>query len=147
MVRRWQVHPDMQIETQRYGLIPVVSRQLIDQAFLDGAAMVAAAGGGFTAFPHRHPTDLDHEMVTVSLMCEWRDRTDAKPQPEPAVAPQPEPEEEPQAVFPPADAEEVAATVDDGAEIVVEGDSVNPDGFDYTTLEDEDLESVPENVR
>jgi hypothetical protein len=147
MIRRWTVWPDMQIETQRYGPVPYVSRQLIDQAFLDGAAMVAVAGGGFTAFPHRHPTDRDHEMVTTQLMCEWKDRTDAKPQPEPAVELPPQPQENPEVegLANLAESPEIHE-IDPEQGVPAVGAEDSPDGFDYSQLEEEDLDSVPENV-
>lgn len=81
-VRLWQVHPDHEVQTQR-GPVAAVSRQAIDQAFLDGATLVDKAGGVFTVICGRHPTDLPGEMVTTGLICEWKDRTDAKAAPEP----------------------------------------------------------------
>jgi hypothetical protein len=84
---------------------------------------------------------LPGEMVTTGAIVEWRDRTDAKPQPETAskvttdnaslpavddVLAMDEPEPEP-------------ALVEDRSED-------NPDGFDYSTLQEEDVEE-PEPVR
>jgi hypothetical protein len=161
-VRRWLVRPDMQIHTAE-GPLAVVSRGLQDQAFLDGAAMVANAGGLFSARAERYATGVPGEMATVWLMCEWADRTDAKSQPEPHGAPLPEytdqAEAEPrltaeewaavQDIQDAADAEseEAAQDVQDAAQEAGAAVLRSPDGLDYTQLEDEDLAEVPEGAR
>jgi hypothetical protein len=89
-IRRREIRPDTVLETVTYGNVPYVS----EQAFLDAVLAVAQSqmlvGGSFGVVAcSAHPTDLEHEMVTVRAVIEWRDRTDAKPQPEPAVDTQP----------------------------------------------------------
>jgi hypothetical protein len=89
-IRRRQVHPD-EILTLRDGReIPVVSDEAWLGALLEMGRVVSIAGGTLSATVLRHPTDLDGEMVTVGAVLEWKDRTDARPQPEPGVRPTPE---------------------------------------------------------
>jgi hypothetical protein len=85
----------------------------IAQAILDGEAALHRLGGVLTIVVGRHPTDLPGEMVTTSALIEWKDRTDARPQPETPGDPVPEqaapPAREPEPVGadvlpPPADA-------------------------------------------
>lgn len=76
MQRRWQVHPD---ETG------IVSREALISAFIDAATMLDIAGGTLSVVTGRMPTGLPGEMVTTGAVFEWRDRTDAKPQPERSV--------------------------------------------------------------
>jgi hypothetical protein len=136
-VRRRRVEPDLQLETQTHGPVPVVSREAVMEAVADAVAVQDMAGGIFSVLAMRHPTDMPNEMVTTSVVIEWRDRTDAKPQPEQA-APKPEP---------------VAAPIADPSSLVIEGiedepgPNDNPDGFDYDALEDEDVAEQPEQVR
>jgi hypothetical protein len=80
-VRRRALEPDTIIET-RGREIAVVS----DQAFLEMsvafAQMQLIGGGVVTSIVERYPTDLPGEMVTTRAIFEWKDRTDAKAQPE-----------------------------------------------------------------
>jgi hypothetical protein len=81
----------------------VLSREQLIEALIDGAAILDIAGA----------------------VLEWKDRTDAKPQPEPAATvTEPAAEPEPEAI-------PGQLTVDDALE---------PDGFDYSKLEAEDVE-------
>jgi hypothetical protein len=94
MIRRRQLLPDQQIETQTYGPVPIVSREQLDQAMLDLSSMLHIAGGCGSIVLTRHPTDFPSEMVTIHGIVEWKDRTDAKAQaetsaPAPANAEQP----------------------------------------------------------
>lgn len=174
-IRRWSVRPDVLVPTQQYGQVAAVSRGLIDQAFLDGAAMMCAAGGVFTVIAGRHPTDLPQESLTTGLICEWKDHTrasvSAEPQTDvlPAVEPDPEYmsredwERQQEAMLEaaaaeaagaepaisPPDAAEVAQAIDEGADLRVEGASLNdsPDGLDVSQLEEEDVSEIPESVR
>lgn len=159
-VRLWQVHPDHEVQTSQ-GPVAAVSRQAIDQAFLDGATLVDKAGGVFTVICGRHPTDLPGEMVTTGLICEWKDRTDAKAAPEPRAdvlpagaqaivdnqthpggtladadaqfAPEPEPH-----------VEEVIAEATERALMPFQHEQQPPinDGLDESTLPDEDDSAV-----
>lgn len=121
-VRRWAVRaPEGQI----------VDRNELVAAIMDGEAMIWRAGGVLTIMPHREPTDLPGEMVTTAVVIEWKDRTDARTQPEvpspPIAAPAPVAPE-------PADVEVLEP-------VLVGAGGVN-DGLDPRTLEDEDLSSM-----
>jgi hypothetical protein len=86
-IRRRQVHPD-EILTLRDGReIPVVSDEAWLGALLEMGRVVSIAGGTISGAVFREHTDLEGEMVTVHAVLEWKDRTDARPQPEPASAP------------------------------------------------------------
>jgi hypothetical protein len=120
MQRRWQVQPDP---------TGIMSREALIEALVDGAAILDIAGGTLSVVVGRAPTNLPGEMVMTGAVLEWRDRTDAKPQPEaPAPIPgqtaldeqlEPAPEPEPE---------------------VVQNGAAEPDGFDYGKLEAEDAE-------
>ncbi len=121
-VRRWAVRADEG---------STVDRNEVVAAFMDGEAMLWRGGGVLTVLPHRVPTDLPGEMVTVAVVFEWKDRTDARSQPE-VASPQPA------AVAPAPVVEEPAAV-----EVpVLVGAGGIPDGLDPATLEDEDLSSI-----
>jgi hypothetical protein len=82
-----QVHPD-EILTLRDGReVAVVSEELFVNEVAKIASFIAFAGGTMSAVVYRQPTDLRGEMVTVGAVLSWADRTDARPQPEPASAP------------------------------------------------------------
>jgi hypothetical protein len=86
-IRRRQVHPD-EILTLRDGReIPVVSDEAWLGALLEMGRVVSIAGGTISGAVFREHTDLEGEMVTVHAVLEWKDRTDARPQPEPATTP------------------------------------------------------------
>jgi hypothetical protein len=137
-IRRREIRPDTVLETVTYGNVPYVS----EQAFLEAVLAVAQAqmlvGGSFGVSMQRHPTDLEHEMVTVRAVIEWRDRTDAKPQPEPAVDTQPA---VPQAgLF-----EQTAPDLEEPAEpVATEAVPVTVPADDE---EDEDVSEIPEHLR
>jgi hypothetical protein len=141
--RKWAVRPD---ETG------TVSREALYQAFADAATLLDLAGGCLEVVVGRAPTNVPGEMVmTGALLC-WKDRTDARPQPEVAQAVVP-------VAFRPDG--EVVATVDErkfardvaeaefardveAAPDSPDGDLIDPaDGFDYTKLEAEDIENEP----
>jgi hypothetical protein len=65
--------------------VAVVSDEAFLGALLEVGRMVCFAGGTISAAVLRHPTDFPGEMVTVGASVEWKDRTDAREQPEPAV--------------------------------------------------------------
>lgn len=135
-VRRRVIQPDAVHHTDTYGSIPVVS----DDAFL-GAVIAAAqvqifSGGFLSVAVQRHPTDAEHEMVTVGAVIEWRDRTDAKPQPERAAAIPPKP----------VVVEEPSMRDQDEAAVAAALDPID-DGLDESQLPDEDLASVPVEMR
>jgi hypothetical protein len=83
-IRRWAARPDQVSGDDGEPIhIPVVSREAMREAFLDGEALMAQAGGVFTAVSERVRTNVPQEMVTTYAAFEWKDRTDARPQPEP----------------------------------------------------------------
>jgi hypothetical protein len=133
-IRRREIRPDTVLETVTYGNVPYVS----EQAFLEAVLAVAQAqmlvGGSFGATMQRHPTDLEHEMVTVRAVIEWRDRTDAKPQPEPAVDTQPVSQA---GLFEPT-----APDLEEPAEVEAVPVTVPADDE-----EDEDVSEIPEHLR
>lgn len=122
-----------------------MSREALIGALIDASALLDIAGGTLSVVVGRQPTNLPGEMVMTGAVLEWRDRTDAKAQPEApstvtVAAEQPDVASEP---YPEPDAEpEVAAL----AEVRSEADDDNPDGFDYQRLEAEDIEE-PEPAR
>ena len=123
-VRRWAVRPQPNGE---------VSRDEVVQALMDGEALLWRAGGVLTVMPHRAETDLDGERATVAVIFEWKDRTDAKAQPEQvggaAAATVAPPTPAPSPAVPPAT---VAAPVAAGG----------VDGLDEETLPDEDTAAL-----
>jgi hypothetical protein len=81
-----QVHPD-EILTLRDGReLAVVSEEHFVNEVAKIASFIAFAGGTMSAVVYRQPTDLKGEMATVGAVLSWADRTDARPQPEPASA-------------------------------------------------------------
>lgn len=137
MQRRWAVHPDMQIETSE-GTIPFVSREALIDAVLDGVAHLDRSGGVLTVMVGRHRTDLEGEAVTTSAVVGWNAGPRAPARPEAnvklaGVESSPEPVE-PETVEPEAEVEEALV-------------GAIPDGLDESTLDDEDLSSIPENMR
>lgn len=131
-VRRWAVRPDPDVG--------YVTREQMRDAFLDAEAVQATCGGIITIMGQRAHTDVPGEMVTTFLLVEWKDRTDAKVQPEPTVlsapAPAPAPAE-PEAVEQPAE-----PGGDPEAELYIE-----EDGLDRRTLLDEDVSEIPAALR
>ncbi len=142
MARRWRkVEADMEIHTQEYGLVPVVSREAALTAVADALAVIDFIGGSFSVACHRHPTDVPNERVTTGLMIEWKDRTDARDQPEPAdLLPMAEAPQEETLPLEDAGLQEAAAAT-------AATDDDNPDGLDPSTLEEEDVSEIPESVR
>jgi len=127
MIRRWTVHPDMEIPTE-FGVLPVVSRGQLVEAMLDAVSLLDRAGGGVSVVVGRERTGVDHEMVTTGAVFEWRDRTETKAAPEqrthvlpePPEMPEPAPEDDPTTYRAGEPAEEI------------------DDGLDPSSLEEED---------
>lgn len=137
MLRRWQVPPDES---------GTMSREALIGALIDAAALLDIAGGGLTVLVGRERTNLPGEMVMTGAVLEWRDRTDAKAQPE---APQTAaPEIEP--ITDRTDVDRVEAMQEELAAeargFKYEPTAENPDGFKYEKLQAEDVEE-PEPVR
>lgn len=143
MKRSWAVRPD---ETG------TVSRQALVDAFVDAATILDLAGGCLEVVVGRAPTNVPGEMVMTGAVLCWKDRTDAKAQPEVAqavvplaVAPPAEPvNEEAKAQFMAemdaidADLKRTEPASNDQPESEPVGPE--PDGFDYSKLEEEDIE-------
>lgn len=143
-IRRRQVHPD---ETG------VVTQEALIQALIEAASWLDFAGGMLEVVTARQPTGFPGEMVTTGAAIEWRDRTDARPQPEPtstipsaqlrpepASNDQPNPEQAPLARL--AEDDATLGALDGGVPT-----EDNPDGFDYGQLDAEDVEAEPEVAR
>jgi hypothetical protein len=129
-VRSRYVEPDQVRETAD-GPLPYVTDEAYFNALLAVAQVQAVAGGIVTAVVQRAPTGIPNEMVTTSALVEWRDRTDAKPQPERSVQITP-PDEQPApqpGLF--------ESTEDEPSPGVV------VDEFD----EEEDVSAIPEHAR
>lgn len=141
-IRIWAARPDDTLEVQddagqRYTL-PVISREQMRDAYMDGEALQARAGGVFTAYVQRVRTGVPNEMVTVAAVFEWKDRADARPQPEDGA-----PVLRPAAATPPAEiADEDLAAVAAEMEAPVD---VEPD--DPGEDPDEDLSAIPPHLR
>lgn len=131
MIRRWTVQPDMEIPTA-FGPLPVVSRGQLVESMLDAASLLDRAGGGVSVVVGRERTGVEHEMVTTGAVFEWRDRTDAKPAPEPRQQVLPEP-----TLPEPPDPEDDPTTFRAGEPV----DDIN-DGLDPSMLEEEDESSL-----
>jgi hypothetical protein len=94
MERRRELHPDQIFTTPKSGReIAVVSDEQYLEALVEVGRFQLFAGGVITSVLFRHPTDLPGEMVTVGGVLEWKDRTDAKPQPEPVTEPRTVPQD------------------------------------------------------
>lgn len=79
--RTWVLHPDEEIATYN-GPLEVVSREALEQSLLDAAALLDHVGGIVSVLVDRQPTGFPQEMKTVRVVLEWKDRTDARAQPE-----------------------------------------------------------------
>lgn len=131
---------------------------MLIEAFVDAATMLDIAGGALQVVVGREKTGVPNEMVMTGALLEWRDRTDAKPQAEAAVQVTSQVERAEAAADAAHDQlveyhskiaakhdREVVEAVKAGAEVRVEAGSVAPekdpdDGFDFSQLEEEDVE-------
>jgi|SRR5580704_3479270 hypothetical protein len=96
--RGWLVRPDHEVDTfdaengyTPLGPVGAVSQQALGKAVMDGVIMLDRAGGVLSVTVSRATTGVPGERVTTGAMVEWKDRTDARPQPErdtPPVAPE-----------------------------------------------------------
>lgn len=121
-VRRWGVRPD------EYG---EVTQDALAAAMVEAAVVLSKCGGVITVLVHRQPTEIPGEMVTVGALLEWKDRTDAKAQPEQPSAPAETDE--------PLESDEPAAVAVDP--------TPNPDGFAVEDMPDEDVSAIPVGLR
>jgi hypothetical protein len=149
-VRRRVLSPDAVMDTQGYGPVPYVSDAAFLEAVLAAAQTVALAGGVLSVVVDRHPTDYESEMVTTAAMVEWRDRTDAKPQPEPTAATKPpvaRTDDEERLIAEEAAKLDEPLSEDEEAAEAEEMDArraeeIAIDGLDPATLEEEDVSSI-----
>lgn len=132
MKRTWVVRPDTDEGT--------VSREAMTASLLDAEALLARAGGVLTVIVQRHPTDFPGEMVTTAAVFEWKDRTDARPQPETQAPLVPLVEDPTPEQFEDALAREEAL----GAGLQAPED---PDAEALGRLEEEDVSDIPASVR
>lgn len=133
------MRPDQELHLQDGRTLYIVSRDARVAAFVDAEA-VQEQCGGFVSFQSvREPTEIPGEMVTTLLICEWKDRTDAKEQPERPQQRVPVEQPAPRVPEPEADAHPMQADFGSGAAF--------DDGLDPSTLEEEDLSSMPEPAR
>lgn len=137
MQRRRQVLPDEN---------GIVTLEALTGALIEAASWLDFAGGCLTVQLERRPTGLPGEMVTVGALVTWLDRTDAKPQPEQQQGFKYQPEAEQSVASPPEDEDRGPTEIPD-PELerlgLAEPDIDPSDGFDYSKLEDEDVESEP----
>jgi hypothetical protein len=81
MQRRFAIEPDTVAQTEE-GPQPAVSLQAVTNALCELAVLLHRSGGTGSVVTMRKRTLLPGEAVTTGAVVEWRDRTDAKPQPE-----------------------------------------------------------------
>lgn len=149
-IRTWVARPDsIMVVKDEHGEpfeLPIVSREQMRELYLDGEAMQAHGGGVVTCYAERRRTGVPNEMVTVAAVFEWKDRADARPQPEQAppaaAAPAPAP------VAQIADAD-LAAAAEAAAEAGVELELVDTEDvvLDEDGEPDEDLSAIPSHLR
>jgi hypothetical protein len=149
-IRRRTVLPDEVLETQTYGPIPVVSDAAWVEALVAAAQAQSLYGGVLTTVVDRHPTDLPQEMVTTRGIIELKDRTDARPQPEPQTGASysaemvgPGDVEELNRLQAEINAERMAEREDDTSGL----EEAQAAHDDLAPVEGEDTESIPEPVR
>lgn len=80
--RKWLVRPDHQIQTLDGDVIAAVSQEALVKAVYDLAIVLDRTGGVGSIIVARAPTGVEGERVTTGALIEWKDRTDARPQPE-----------------------------------------------------------------
>jgi hypothetical protein len=115
----------------------MVSREELVQALMDGESMCWRAGGTLSMVTMRAATDVPGEMVTVGVMFEWKDRTDARPQPE--VPSEPIAETAPPPAREPAEA---------APEPAADGELSPPaDAAAFADLPEEDVSSIEPALR
>jgi len=141
MQRTWYVWADPETG--------VVERGALLDALVDAAAILDRIGGVLSVVQERRPTGAPGEMRSVVVAIEWKDRTDAKPQPETPTqvvaqppTPLPDVETEPGGET----GGEVTPEMHDPGAGLPDHDDIG-DGLDEATLEEEDLSSLPEHVR
>jgi hypothetical protein len=120
----------------------VVTREALHEAVYAGIEMLDFAGGVLSIVTQRAPTVLEGEMVTVGAVVEWRH--DARVQPRPEQFEQATPIS---ALAVPGQEGERVVNTRTGEEFVVTAEpsteaepGPEPDSFDYSKLEDEDVE-------
>ena len=82
------VYPDQAYQLPDGRTIGIVSEEALIEAVVRATQAAYLMGGIVQLVQERAKTGVPNEMVTVGAMVLWQDRTDAKPQPEPAVEPQ-----------------------------------------------------------
>jgi hypothetical protein len=85
-IRRREVQPDEVLTLRGGKQIAVVSEGALYAHVARVVQFLDFAGGTVNITVLREPTDLPNEMVTIGAVVEWKDRTDARAQPEPTAA-------------------------------------------------------------
>lgn len=88
--RTWLVRADSEVsafgvhdgELVQTGVIAAVSQQELHKAVAEGVVLLERAGGTLAVTINRIETGIPQECVTGAALVEWKDRTDARPQPE-----------------------------------------------------------------
>jgi hypothetical protein len=132
MQRPWVVRPAPgEIEVEDDAIVA---------SLLEASAILKRCGGVLTVIVQREEGDFPGEMFTTAAVFQWKDRTDAKSQPETRqqILPAPLPADpEPDML------EEHLAREERLGEALTD----NPDGFPMETLEEEDVDSIPQGAR
>lgn len=134
--RRWRVWPDGEAVIGD-EVVPVVSRQAMVEAIMDGESFLARSGGVLTVMVGRKRTAFEGEAVTTGAVVEWKPSARAvqpDPEPESDVLPQTEPPENDRVVD--------GQTGEEFHVEAVEQPSAEPDGFDTSRLEEEDVSAL-----
>jgi hypothetical protein len=132
MQRRRALEPDTIIETRTYGEVAIVSDRVFLETAMAFAQLQTIAGGVVTQIVDRHPTDVPQEMVTTFAVFEWKDRTDAKAQPEAQTG----------VAMPAALDDPTPGELEEALEAEAE-----PDGLDPESLAEEDMDAIPAGQR
>lgn len=152
-IRRRAARPDDVIEVQDPATgelvgLPIISRDQMRELMLDGEALLAMAGGVFTVYVQRARTGVPNEMVTVAAVGEWKDRADARPQPEDGG--QQIARQEPAAPAPAIQGDPELAQVAAEAAAQLQGQDQPAAPAPRTTAaddDDEDLSSIPPHLQ
>lgn len=137
MQRPWVVRPEPgEIE---------VSDDAILASLMEASAILKRCGGVLTVLVQREDGEFPGEMFTTAAIFQWKDRTDARPQPETRQQFVPAPGVLP--ADPDPDVLEDHLERQAREERLGEGLTDNPDDFPLATLEEEDVDSIPQGAR
>ncbi len=86
-IRSRAIRPDTVLETSDGRVIECVSDEAFVRGVVDAATAITLVGGEMRVVVQRQATEFANEAVTTAALIEWRNHTEAKPQPEPHVGP------------------------------------------------------------